>query len=82
MIHKQMLSRDTKGLDITVLSTIPEGVGLGENSAMDVALALALYRENIEEAPTKARIAEICSQSAFMFSETSVLRAAHRGVAG
>lgn len=77
MIHKQMLSRDTKGLDITVLSTIPEGVGLGENSAMDMALALALYRENIEEAPTKARIAEICSQSAFMFSETSVLRARH-----
>ncbi|BAU96562.1 galactokinase [Corynebacterium suranareeae] len=77
MIHKQMLSRDTKGLDITVLSTIPAGVGLGENSAMDVALALALHRENIEEAPVKARIAEICSHSAFMFSEASVLRARH-----
>ncbi|ANE04469.1 galactokinase family protein [Corynebacterium crudilactis] len=77
MIHKQMLSRDTKGLDITVISTIPAGVGLGENSATDVALALALYQESPEEAPIKARIAEICSQSAFMFSENSVLRARH-----
>lgn len=77
MIHKQMLSRDTKGLNVTVLSTIPEGLGLGENSALDVAISLALFQESVAEAPVRARIAEICSQSAFMFSEASVLRARH-----
>lgn len=75
MIHKQMLSRDTKGLDITVLSSIPNGVGLGEFAAMDIALALALYQEDIDEAPVRARIADICAHSAFMFSESTALHA-------
>ncbi|AGG67320.1 galactokinase family protein [Corynebacterium callunae] len=77
MIHKQMLSRDTKGLNITALSSIPNGVGLGEFAALDIALALALFQEEIDEAPVRARIADICSHAAFMFSESTALRARH-----
>lgn len=77
MIHRQMLSRDTRGLDITVVSTIPEGIGLGEVAATDVATALALFTEDTDEAPIRARLAEICSQSAAMFAEIPPLRARH-----
>ncbi|ALC06407.1 galactokinase [Corynebacterium deserti GIMN1.010] len=77
MIHKQMLSRDTKGLDFTVVTNIPAGVGLGENSSIDVATALALFNDAFDEAPVKARLAEICSYAAYMFSESSALRARH-----
>lgn len=77
MIHRQMLSRDTQGLDITVVSSIPAGIGLGESSAMDVATALALYTEETDEAPVRARMAEICSQAAGTFAEAVSLRARH-----
>ena len=77
MIHRQMLSRDTRGLDITVISTIPEGIGLGEVAATDVATALALFTEDTDDAPIRARLAEICSQSAAMFAEITPLRARH-----
>lgn len=77
MIHRQMLSRDTRGLDITVVSTIPVGIGLGEMAATDVATALALFTEDTRDAPIRARLAEICSQSAAMFAEIAPLRARH-----
>lgn len=77
MVHRQMLSRDTRGLDITVVSTIPVGIGLGEMAATDVASALALFTEDTGDAPIRARLAEICSQSAGMFAEVTPLRARH-----
>ena len=77
MIHRQMLSRDTQGLDITVVSTIPVGVGLGEVEAAEVATALALFTDETHDAPTRARLAEVCSQSANMFAEITPLRARH-----
>lgn len=77
MIHRQMLSRDTRGLDITVVSTIPPTMGLGETAATEVATALALFGEQAEDPPARARLAEICSQSASMFAEAVPLRARH-----
>lgn len=77
MIHRQMLSRDTCGLDITVVSNIPPQAGLGESEAADVAAALALFTEDTSEPPVRARLAEICSQAADTFAQLSPLRARH-----
>ena len=79
LIGRQMLSRDTAGLDITVVSDIPLGSGLGALHATDAALCLALLAEDadIDTAPLRTRLAEISSQSAKTFSDVPVLRARH-----
>lgn len=79
LIHRQLLSRDTGGLDVTVVNDIPRGVGLGADAAVDAALALALQAgdEDIDQAPARARLAETCSQSNEMFSAFPPLRARH-----
>ncbi|MGP6172739.1 galactokinase family protein [Corynebacterium sp. A21] len=88
MIHRQLLSRDTPGIDVTVISDIPTGAGLGALSSMDTAVALALHHTTGEsdDAPVRARLAEVCSQSASTFSQFPPLRARHtaalRGATG
>ena len=81
LISRQVLSRDTAGLNITIVSDIPAGAGLGALHAGDAALALALASfagtEELEQAPTRARLAEICSASAAAHSRLPVLRARH-----
>lgn len=77
MVHRQLLSRDTRGMDITVVSTIPADIGLGENTAMEVAIALALFPEDNDEAPVRARLAEICAQSADLITTSGVIRAGY-----
>ncbi|WP_080793964.1 galactokinase family protein [Corynebacterium pacaense] len=77
MVHRQLLSRDTRGVNITVISTIPQGCGLGEDAALETATALALYAEDTREAPVRARLAEACTQAAIMFNPTAPLRARH-----
>ena len=79
LINRQMLSRDTQGFDITVVSTIPTNCGLGEAEAMATAFALALQiAADIEiDAPLRARLAEVCTQSASTFADTPELRARH-----
>ncbi|MHA2789419.1 galactokinase family protein [Corynebacterium sp. S7] len=79
LISRQMLSRETTGLDITVESDIPVGSGLGAMYAADVALALALLadHEDINEAPLRTKIAELCSQAVDTYSTMPVLRARH-----
>lgn len=87
MIARQVLPRDTSGLDITVVSDIPLGAGLGSLYAADAAVALALAggHEDRDEPPMRARLAEICSASVNTYSSLAVLRARHtvalRGVA-
>lgn len=87
MITRQVLPRDTAGLDITVVSDIPLGAGLGSLYAADAAVALALTggHEDRDEPPMRARLADICSAAVNNYSSLAVLRARHtvalRGVA-
>lgn len=79
LVGRQMLSRDTAGMDITVISDIPLGAGLGALHAADAAIALALLGgdDEIDAAPLRTRLADIASQSARTFSHLPVLRARH-----
>ncbi|AKK09288.1 galactokinase [Corynebacterium testudinoris] len=88
MIHRQLLSRDTAGMDVTVVSDIPADAGLGAISSAEAAFALALLGEveDRDEAPLRARLAEVCAQAADIFSHTPSLRSRYtailRGAAG
>lgn len=77
MMQRQLLSRDTSGMNITVVSTITPNSGLGEYAAIDSALALALQSDapDVDEAPLRARLAEVCTQAGELFSSTVTLRA-------
>ena len=79
LINRQLLSRETSGMDITVVSDIPPHAGLGARSAMDVATALTLIgdHEELADAPMRARIADVCAQAVTLFSEVPPLRARH-----
>lgn len=79
LVGKQMLSRDTAGMDITVISDVPLGAGLGALHAADAAVALALLGADaeIDTAPLRTRLADIASHSARLFSRLPVLRARH-----
>lgn len=69
MIHRQVLSRDTAGMDIHIISNIPAHI-LGSVESTDSALALALAGNvaEIDEAPMRAKLVELAAQSAHMFS--------------
>lgn len=79
LIQRQVLSRDTAGLDITVASDVPVGAGLGALYAADCAIALALAgaHEEVDTAPFRARLAEICSHAVANHSSLALLRARH-----
>lgn len=79
LIHRQLLSRDTGGLDVTVVTDIPDGMGLGDEAALDAAFVLALLGDapDLDDAPVRTRLAEVCSQAAEMFSPAPPLRARH-----
>ncbi|GAB3081651.1 galactokinase family protein [Corynebacterium aquatimens] len=78
MMGRQMLSRDTQGMDITVVSDIPLGSGLGARHSFDAALALALSSRDPEAntAPVRTRLAEVCHQAG-KAGGYHVLRARH-----
>ncbi|QGU05082.1 galactokinase family protein [Corynebacterium comes] len=77
LIHRQLLSRDTSGLDVTVVTDIPDGMGLGDEAALEAAFTLALLGDapDLDEAPMRTRLAEVCSQSSEMFAPAPPLRA-------
>lgn len=79
MIQRQLLSRDTAGLDVTVVTDISDGVGLGDEAALESAFALALLGDapDLNDAPMRSRLAEVCHQAAEMFSPAPPLRARH-----
>lgn len=79
MINRQLLPRDTTGMDITVVDDIPAQAGLGAAAATEAAFALALQADagDLDDAPMRTRLAEVCSQSAEMFSAVPPLRARH-----
>lgn len=79
LVQRQVLSRDTAGLDVTVESDVPVGAGLGALYAADAAIALALAagHDDVDTAPFRARLAEICSHAVTSYSSLIVLRARH-----
>lgn len=79
LVNRQMLSRDTAGMDITVVTDIPAHAGLGAAAAMDVAVTLALIGDSVDtqDVPLRARLADICAQSATLFAAAPVVRARH-----
>ena len=86
MVHRQVLSRDTMGMDIHIVTDIPNPIlGTIESTYAALALALAGNTEDINEAPMRAKLADLCTQSAHMFSlypaRTARFAAALRGTA-
>lgn len=79
LIQRQVLSRDTAGLDITVEGDVPVGAGLGALYAADCAIALALAggHEDVDTAPFRTRLAEVCSHAVANYSSLALLRARH-----
>lgn len=79
MINRQLLTRDTAGADITVVTDIPATAGLGAAAAIDVATALALLgdADDPHDAPLRARLAEVCAQAVGTFAHYPALRARH-----
>lgn len=79
LIQRQVLSRDTAGLDVTVVSDIPLGAGLGALWAADAAMCLALAAGHgeVNEAPFRARLADIASQAVDAYSSLTGLRSRH-----
>lgn len=76
MVNRQYLSRDTRGYNITVLSEVPNGVGLGDEVATEVAFATILAEASGHklDPPLRARLAELCASSARLFSAAPSFR--------
>lgn len=66
LVHRQLISRETHGYDVTALSDIPPQACLGEVAAFDAAVALALTgdSEDSGSAPHAAKLAEACAACA------------------
>ena len=79
MINRQVLSRDTPGWDFTIVSDIPPHAGLGAGAACDAAVAIAMLsgHSDIDEAPLRTRVTEICTQAVTAFSALPVAHARH-----
>ena len=70
MIHRQLLTRDTPGVNVTVVCDIPPHAGLGRTAAVTSALAFALNGEPDErdDAPTRAKLASVAHCAAEVFT--------------
>ncbi|WP_291314203.1 galactokinase family protein [Corynebacterium sp. UBA2622] len=79
MISRQVLSRETRGVNVCIATDVLPGAGLGSLYAGDAALALALTAGDpeVDDAPFRARLAEICSHNVTANSTLAVLRARH-----
>ncbi|MGZ7497076.1 galactokinase family protein [Corynebacterium sp. ZY180755] len=77
MMHRQMLSRDTAGFSIAISSTIPEKSGLGGDVALDVSVALAVGHgiDDLNVAPVRAKLADVCYQASQHFADYPSVRA-------
>lgn len=73
LIHRQLISRDTGGVNVTAVSTIPRNAGLGLAEATDCAFALALTAMSgepiaLDDAPLRAKLSDALAFSAQLFS--------------
>ncbi|MBZ8178459.1 hypothetical protein GP475_08150 [Corynebacterium poyangense] len=88
LMQRQLLSRHHLGWDITVVTNIPRDIGLGEETALQAAFALALLSHNHQvDVPTRARLSELGAQASELIHPglatksrlTAVLRGADSG---
>ncbi|AKK11542.1 hypothetical protein [Corynebacterium uterequi] len=76
LTHRQLASRDTTGLNVSVVTTIPPASGLGFSTSLDAAFALAVSGSHVDDdtddVSLRARLADVCGQSAGLFSAEPV----------
>ncbi|APT92155.1 hypothetical protein CPHO_03815 [Corynebacterium phocae] len=79
MVGRQMLSRETTGYSVAVVSDIPVHAGLGVGPATDAAISLALAGEpeSNRAAPMRTRLSDTCFQVMTLFAKEPALRARH-----
>lgn len=75
LVHNQFVSKQLLSADITIMSTIKPGLGLGEDCALDAALAKALCPEN--DIPALFKYALACSQAIEEYTPLSTNQARH-----
>lgn len=76
---RQLIPRSHYGLNISIVSTIPSGVGLGAWHSLDAAVGLAACSQYIDtsEAPNLAKISEALDHALGIFSNDAVMPARH-----
>lgn len=76
---RQLIPRSHYGFNISIVSTIPSGVGLGALHSLDAALGLAVCSEHIDisEAPNLAKISEALDHALGIFTQDAVMPARH-----
>lgn len=77
LMHRQLISRETPGMDVTVLSAISPEAGLGMAEACDIAFALTLTGEpeDHQVGPMRTKLAGVCAQAAATFCQHAPGRA-------
>ncbi|AZA11842.1 hypothetical protein [Corynebacterium gerontici] len=77
LMHRQLISRETPGMDVTVVSAITPDAGLGLHEACDVAFALTLTDEPEEHqlGPMRTKLADVCAQASSTFCKHAPGRA-------
>ncbi len=71
LVYSQSVRGMAHGIDITVVNSIPSGVGLGEMTAVESAFALALSADvpEVDTPPERLRLSDACSKASTLFLE-------------
>lgn len=69
LVYSQSVRGMSHGLDITVVNSIPSHLGLGEMTAVESALALALSADTpeLDTPPERLRLSDACSRASHIF---------------
>lgn len=68
LTHRHILHRDTAGLNIAAVTSIPAGAGFGDLTALEAAFALAAATGELDDPPLRAKLVECCVSAAYAFS--------------
>ncbi|WP_075726926.1 galactokinase family protein [Corynebacterium aquilae] len=79
---RQLIARQIRGADVTVVCDIPAGVGLGERASVECAvlLAMAMSTKDRDEAPIRARLVEVAVSAAASYSPEPPVRARYTAI--